>query len=105
MASIFLSGEHWIRPVAAALLIYYFFFLVNLFRKRFTRENWWTVVFLKSITTPLYIGSFITIVMFFIGSYVPPEDLLQAYIVAAIGAGVSLIGMFKQRNESSPSKN
>lgn len=99
IASIFLSGPHWIRPIAAVLLIYYFFFSVNLFRKRFNQDDWLTKVFFDFTKTPFYLGAFIVIVVFFIGRYMPQDDVIEAYVVAVIGAGVSLVGMMKRKNE------
>jgi hypothetical protein len=98
ITSLFLSGEHWVQPIAAALLIYYFFFVVNLFQKRFSKENWLTKIFFDFTKTPFYLGSIIIIAVFFIGTYLPQEDVIEAYVVAAIGAGVSLIGILKRRN-------
>jgi hypothetical protein len=96
---IVLSGEHWMRTVANFVLIYYFFFTVNLFIKRFNDTNRWTKVFFNSTKTPFYTSAILIVTVFFIGRYLPQDDLIWAYVVSAIGAGVSLVGIVKRRNE------
>jgi hypothetical protein len=96
---IFLNGEHWIRSVANFALIYYFFFTVNLFIRRFNDMNWWTKVFFNFTKTPFYTSAILIVTVFFIGSYLPQDDLIWAYVVAAIGAGVSLVGIVKRKNK------
>jgi hypothetical protein len=77
-----------------------FFICVNLFQKRFSKESRLTRVFFDFTKTPFYIGAIIIIAIFFIGTYIPQEDVIEAYGVAAIGAGVSLIGILRRRNSS-----